>query len=316
MTAPAPSDLASRAALFAALVVMGAGWGITQPLGKIAVSEGHRAPGLVFWQLAIGAVVLGLVMALRRRRIRWDGPAMRVYLLIALIGTVLPNSASFEAIRHLPSGLISILLSLVPVFAFPIALILRNEKFQPVRLMGLLIGLAGVLIIVAPGTSLPDRAMIVFVPLALIAPLFYALEGNVVARWGTAGLDPIEVLFGGSVVGAIVALPIAVGTNSFIDPMESFGAPEWALVASSLIHAAVYTTYVWMVGRAGPVFAVQVSYLVTGFGVFWALLILGERYSLWVWAAMAVILAGVLLVQPRQRTALERAGETGQPSTP
>ena len=174
----------------------------------------------------------------------------------------------------------------------------------------------GVLIIVTPEASLPDRALIAFIPLALVAPAFYALEGNIVARWGTAGLSPIEVLFGASALGAVIALPLAVGTGTFIDPVVPWGAPEWALVASSLIHVTVYTTYVWLVGRAGPIFAVQVSYMVTGFGVLWAMLILSERFSVWVWAAMIVILAGVLLVQPRPRDPLEEVPESGQASEP
>ena len=57
-----------------------------------------------------------------------------------------------------------------------------------------------------------------------------------------------------------------------------------------------------MVGAAGAMFAVQVSYLVTGFGVIWAMLILGESYSGWVWAAMAVMFLGMFLVQPRERS--------------
>ncbi|NNJ68829.1 MAG: EamA/RhaT family transporter, partial [Boseongicola sp.] len=44
---------------------MGAGWGATQPLAKIAVSEGYRHIGLVFWQLAIGALVMGLIQTVR-----------------------------------------------------------------------------------------------------------------------------------------------------------------------------------------------------------------------------------------------------------
>ncbi len=56
-----------------------------------------------------------------------------------------------------------------------------------------------------------------------------------------------------------------------------------------------------MVGRAGPIFAVQVSYLVTGFGVIWAILILDESYTGWVWSAMAVMMIGMALVQPRAR---------------
>lgn len=297
------------------LVVMGAGWGMTQPLSKIAVSEGYRHFGLVFWQLALGAVSLALFRCFEvrgpkenptRRRLlfRWpslrlDAAALRVYVFIALIGTVLPNSASYEAIRHLPSGLVSILLSLVPMFAFPIAMALGNEKFETSRLMGLLLGLAGVLLIVAPEASLPERAMVAFIPLALVAPFFYGLEGNAVAKWGTAGLSPVDVLYGASVTGALIALPLAAFTGQFIDPRPPWALADLAIVLAALIHVVVYTAYVWMVGAAGPIFAVQVSYLVTGFGVLWATLILQESYSGWIWGAMALILTGVFLVQPR-----------------
>ncbi len=300
-----------RLFLIFCLAVMGAGWGATQPLAKIAVSESYRHIGLVFWQLAIGAIVMGVIQTMRGRRLTISRPALQIYVLIAMIGTILPNSASYEAARHLPAGVVSILLSLVPLFAFPFAILMGNERFQWVRFGGLALGLCGVLLIVGPETSLPERAMIVFIPIALIAPLFYGLEGNVVARWGTAGLDPVEVLYGASVVGALIALPVAVVSGQFIDPRPPWGQPDFALMISSIIHVLVYTAYVWMVGRAGPVFAVQVSYLVTGFGVGWAMLILEESYSVWVWGAMGVILTGVFLVQPSPRAALVELGERG-----
>ena len=84
------------------------------------------------------------------------------------------------------------------------------------------------------------------------------------------------------------------------------------MVASSVIHAFVYSGYVWLVGRAGPSFAVQVSYLVTGFGVFWAMIILDEGYSGNVWAAMGLMFAGIFLVQPREDTPLAPASGVGQ----
>ena len=283
---------------FLALLLAGAGWGLTQPLTKIAVSEGYRQFGLVFWQVTIGAVALGILQAVRRRRIRWDAAALLVYLQIALVGTVIPNSASYEAIRHLPSGLVSVLLSFVPMFAFPIALAFRIERFMLTRLLGLCLGLAGVLLIVGPAASLPERAMVAFVPLALIAPFFYGLESNLIAKWGTAGLDPVDALFGALVLGSAITFPLAQATGQFIDPRPPWTPPDMALLAASLVHVAAYCLYVWMVGRAGALFAVQVSYLVTGFGVFWAMLLLGEIYSGWVWAAICLMLLGVFLVQP------------------
>jgi drug/metabolite transporter (DMT)-like permease len=48
------------------------------------------------------------------------------------------------------------------------------------------------------------------------------------------------------------------------------------------------------------VFTAQVSYLVTIFGVIWAMILLREGYSGGIWAALALMLSGLFLVQPRQ----------------
>ncbi|MFK7752902.1 MAG: DMT family transporter [Sedimentitalea sp.] len=281
------------------LVALGAGWGATQPLTKVAVSTGYQYMGLIFWQLMIGAVATGAAVILGGKGLPRTPGALWTYAVIAIIGTVLPNSASYQAITHLPVGIHAILMSLIPMAAFPVALLLRLERFSPLRFLGILLGLAGVSLLVLPEASLPDRAMLLWVPVSLVSVLCYACEGNYVARWGTAGLDPLQVMCGASIFGALLSLPIALGTGQFISPVRAFGAPEWAFVAASLIHVLVYTGYVWLVGRAGPVFAVQVSYLVTGFGVLFAMVFLGESYSPYFWIAAALVLGGVFLVQPR-----------------
>ena len=138
--------------------------------------------------------------------------------------------------------------------------------------------------------------------IALIGGACYALEGNYVAKWGTAGLDPIQVLFGASLVGMILSLPLALFTGQWINPLPPYGAPDYAHIAGSLIHVIVYAGYVWLVGRTGSVFAVQVSYVVTICGVFWARIILSETYAPQIWLALLVMLGGMYLVQPRRQT--------------
>jgi len=287
-----------------ALLIMGAGWGITSPLSKIAVSTGHQPLGLVFWQMVIGAVLLGAIVFVRGGRLALGRRQITLYLAIALLGTILPNTASYRAAAHLPAGVMSIVIAMVPMFAFPIALALGQDRFSIARVVGLGLGLGGVALLVGPEASLPDRAMVAFIPLALIAPFFYGLEGNFVGKFGTAGLDPIEVLFGASVFGAVLSLPLALGFGHWLNPLGGFGAPESALVLSSIVHALVYAGYVWLVGRAGAVFAAQVSYLVTIFGVGWAMLILDEAYSGYIWGALGLMLLGMFLVQPRDREEL------------
>jgi len=128
----------------------------------------------------------------------------------------------------------------------------------------------------------------------------------------TAGLDPVQVLFGASVVGALCALPLAVGTGQMIPVHFPFVQADYALIISSLIHVLVYAGYVWIVGVAGAVFAGQVAYLVTGFGVLWSMLLLAERYSGWIWAALGMMALGLSLVQPREN--LEQSSVTGDTS--
>ncbi len=286
----------------AILLAIGTGWGLTQPLAKVAVSEGYEPLGLIFWQLVIGAAFLFVLRLATGKTVALPKDKLWFFLLIACLGTILPNSFSYRAAAELPSGVMSIVISLVPMFAFPIALMMGVDRFNWLRLGGLVTGLIGVIILAEP-SALPDPAKVIFLPIAVIGPLCYAFEGNVVAKWGMHGLGAGHVLYGASVVGAVLALPLALGSGQFIDPRTAWNGPEYALVLSSVIHVCVYTAYVWLVSRAGSVFAAQVSYVVTGSGVLWAMLLLGESYSLWVWAALALILLGMTLVRPRAETA-------------
>jgi drug/metabolite transporter (DMT)-like permease len=259
------------------------GLGPDQPLAKIAVSEGHGHFGLVFWQLVIGAVILGRAAGRAPRRAAADGRALSGLRDHRADRHGDPQFGLLPGRMHLPAGVLSILLSLVPMMAFPWRWRSARTGSRRPPLLGCC-SAGGVLLLVAPEASLPDRAMLAWIPLALIAPLFYAFEGNFVARWGTAGLDP----------SSCCAAPRSWGRSwrcrwrwpAAVHRPRALGRAGMALVLSSLIHVLVYTGYVWLVGRAGPVFTAQVAYLVTGFGVIWAIWLLGESYSPYIWAAL------------------------------
>lgn len=291
--------ISQRARLTGFLLLLGCGWGLTTPLIKITVTAGYEPFGLIFWQMLIGAVLLGALRWRQIGRMPVSAKTLAVWLMIATIGTLVPATASYSAAFHLPAGIMSIVIATIPMIAFPIALALGNDRFSVRRFMGLCLGLIGVGLIALPEASLPERAMIAFLPLAMIAPFCYACEGNIVARWGTAGLDPFQVLFGASAIGTLIALPLAIGTGQFFVPAAPFILADFTLFLTSIIHVLVYAGYVWLIARAGSVFAGQVSYVVTGSGVFWAMLLLNETYSIWIWLALICMGMGLSLVQPR-----------------
>ena len=299
MSAAAARARGSLLVPMATLLTLGVGWGLSSTLSKVAVSTGHHPFGILLWQTVIGSGVLGAILLARGRRFAFGPRQALTCLLIALAGSVLSGAAFYAAVTRLPAGIMVIVISLIPMIAFPLALGLGVERFARGRLAGLVLGLVGVALIALPDASLPDRAALAWLPVALLAPLFYALEGVGIARWGTAGLDPVQTLFGANVIGVGLTLPLALGAGRTVDLGVAWGAPEWAILGASTINALVYTAYVWLVARAGATFAAQCSYLVTGFGVLWAMALLGERYGWSVWAALAAMLAGLFLVQPR-----------------
>ncbi len=285
----------------AALVVLGIGWGSTQPLGKIAASTGHPPFALILWQLVICATVLGTLTVVRGKGLVLTRRALVFYTVVAVLGTLVPNLAFYVSVYHLPAGIMSIVISTVPLLAFPMNLMLGSERFDLKRLSGLLLGLTGVAIIAAPGVSLAP-GLVAFLPLALVGPLFYALEGTFVARYGMAEMDPLQAMFGTSVVGVLLCLPLVWVTGSWISPMPPWGRAEAALLVSSGLHALLYAGYVGLAAKSGAVFASQTSYIVTAAGLCWAMVLLGERFSPLVFVALAVMLAGLTLVRPRAQS--------------
>lgn len=295
-----------RPFLIFALVIMGAGWGATIPLTKYIVSHGFEPFGVLFWQLFTGAVLLGALTFLRRKPLPLAPKHIALYSFVGLCGTLIPGFFSITATQYLPAGIMALVISTVPMFAFPIALLIGQDVFSLKRFLGLGLGLAAVGLITVPEVSLPERAMISAIPIALIAPICYAIEGNVVAKIGTLGVGPIRVLLGAFIFGTIIVFPIAIVSGQWISPFAPLGLPHAAIVLSAAIHAIVYGAYVWLVGRSGSVFASQVAYLVTGFGLLWSIVFLGESFSVFVWLALGLMFAGIFLVQPRDNADLDQ----------
>jgi drug/metabolite transporter (DMT)-like permease len=291
----------ARAGYAIILALIGIGWGSTQPLGKIAASTGHPPFGLIFWQLVVCVLVLGALTLARGKRLPLHRKALEFYVVVAFLGTLIPNYTFYVSVARLPSGIMSIIIATIPLMAFPIAMALGLDRFSLRRMIGILLGLSGVLLIVLPQTSLPDPAMVAFLPIAMIGPFFYALENTYVAARGTQGMDAIQAMFGASIAGLVFCAPVMLAMGHWFPMPLKPGLAEWALIASSALHALLYASFVWLAARAGSVFASQSAYFTTASGIVWAMVLLGERFSPWVWAAAAVMLCGLALVAPRER---------------
>lgn len=285
-----------------ALLGFGAAWGLTQPLAKIATTGGWGPFGIVAWQMTL-AVAITVPLAASRGGLRFGGRDWSIAAQVAVLGTLLPNAASYGAITGLPSGVASIVLATVPVFAYPIALAMGRERASTRRLLGLTLGMAA-MVVVASARGLGEGAIPpAFVALGLLAPLCYALNSNLLAGLDVAP-DPIRLMAAASVLGAPLAWIVALVLGQ-AQGLTATGA-DAAMLAASSIHVAVYIGFLWLIGRAGAVFASMTAWAVTGFGVLWAMVLLAERYPPRVWAGLALLVLALALVRPRRPHANRR----------
>lgn len=92
------------------------------------------------------------------------------------------------------------------------------------------------------------------------------------------GLHPLQAFTGSTVF----FLPIAVLAAALFGQLKGLTTdlPSAALLATALGHTLIYSGFLWLVTSAGAVFASQTAYLVTGFGILWSMLFLGETLSM------------------------------------
>lgn len=282
------------------LLFNGICWGATLPLTKIAVSSGHQPMGLIFWQLVIALIVLTPVVVVRRK---WPVNLRRslvFFLVIGLTGTVIPDSVFFLVAARLPAGLLSIIITSTPLFTIAMAVALNVESVSATRIAGILLGAVAMLLLAGVQDGFTGAVNPMFVLIALAAPFFYAFQGNYIALNAPRDFDPIVTLWGASLAGLIITAPLVYFTGDWVDLASPWSAPEWALLGAILLHVLAYAINIWLITKTGPVFTSQTAYIVAISGVLLSALTLGETYSPWVWAALALLLAGLAVVQPRK----------------
>ncbi len=286
----------------ASLFIFGACWGLTIPLAKLAISAGHHPLGLIFWQMLVSAVLLGCIVVVRSMPVSLTTPFLRYYLVIALIGTIIPNSFSYSAARELPAGIMAVIIATVPIMSLLIANLFRLESFSKLRLIGVLLGVSALLLIALPDASLPDPDKAPWLLVALIAPLCYGAEGNYVAARSPAGSNAIVTLMSASALGCALTLPYLHISGNWVSLTVPWDVSRWALLGSSLGHVVAYTGYLWLVARTGAVFTSQISYVVTLIGVIGAIIMLNEQHGPLIWLAVLLMLVAISLVKPAEQT--------------
>ncbi len=287
---------------WACLLFMGATWGLSFSLGKIAVEEGIGAFGVSTVQSLLSGLILLAITLIRGKKLKELWHYWRFILLIALLGAAVPSVIFYTAAPYVQAGILAITVALIPMMTYGASIPLKIEGFSWRRFSGLLFGVGAIMLIALPENSLPDKSAVPWILLACISSVCYAAENIILGFRSAINIGPIRLSMGMNLLAGVILLPIAVAKGQFYVPQFPFGVAEYALLGLSVISVFAYTMFVFSVAKFGAVFASQTGYIVTLAGVFWGMAIFGEEHSIWVWMALATMITGLALVSPRQST--------------
>lgn len=272
-------------AAFAAMSVI---WGVPYLLIKIAVRGGVPPLDLAFTRVVIAAVLL---IALARRAgilgsLRGRGVSL---LAFALVEIAIPFPLIAFGEQRLPSSVTAILIASAPLIVAVLSWLEgERERATALQAGGLLVGFAGVVVLVGADVALRPRE-IPGAAAVLGAAAGYAV-GAILVKRRFADLDPRASMGASLAIAAVLLAPGAVLTSPASLP--SAGAIAAVVALGLLCTALAFVVYSVLIIDAGPQRAVIITYINPVVAVLLGVILLGEEPGIGGIAGLVLILAG------------------------
>jgi drug/metabolite transporter (DMT)-like permease len=275
----------------ALLLLLATLWGASYAFIKLGVATIPPIT-LIAARTAIAGMLLLAIMRWRGLRMPADAATWRRFLFQACLNSVIPWTLIAWGERSLDAGLATILNSTAPVFTFFLTLaITRHEILTSRKLFGVLVGMAGICLIVGVqvlaglGEQLAAQVAIV------VATICYA--GGAIFSRGFKGLDPIAPAAGSLLCGAAILLPLSLVVDRPWTLAPSLSSMLALLALAVFSTAFAFVIYFRLIQTLGSVGTTAQAYLRVPIGVALGVLFLGETLSATAWIGLGCVVAGV-----------------------
>ena len=193
---------------------------------------------------------------------------------------------------YLTGGFTSIVNATSPLFGAIVAWLWLGDGLNRSRVVGLVVGFAGVVILVWDKISFVFEGAGLAIPAALLASLLYGISANYTKKHLT-GVAPLAVATGSQIAATLLLLPVAIWSW----PADPVSTRAWlAVIVMGVASTAIaYMLYFRLIANVGPARAISVTFLVPGFAVLWGALFLSEGLTSSMIIGCVVILVGTAL---------------------
>lgn len=289
------------------LCVLAAIWGGSFMLTRVAVAELPPFT-LTAMRQGIGFVIMAAVALQAGQALRASRADHVTIFVSAFFGLALPFVLITWGLEEVTAGLAAILMGLMPLMTIVLAHIFtEDEKMSLVKLLGVFIGLAGLVVLFWPDIlSGSDRQL--WRQLAIMgAGVSYAINALITKRLLHLKARP---MFAVNIAWSFIMLVVAAVVFETW-PARSPSAQAWiSIVLMGVFPTAAASLIMFrIIARQGASFFGQINLLVPVAGVLWGAAILDERLSFNAIAALVIILSGVAVARMHPKNQFQTTGE-------
>jgi drug/metabolite transporter (DMT)-like permease len=274
-------------------------WGSSYLFIKIGI-ETLSPLTLIAGRLFFGSLVLGLALRLARVPLPRDRATYGKLAVMAVFNIVLPFSLITWGERYIDSSLAAILQATTPLFTIVIgSLALAEEAITLNRLVGLIVGFGGVVVLFSHGLSGGSTSSLPGEIALILSSISYA-AGNVFVRVRMRGFHPTVPAFFQVTFALLITTVLALVLESPIhlpDTPRALFAIVWLGVFGSSLAYLIYFRLVHVLGATRMSL---ITYVMPVVGIVMGVLVLSESIDLRTVLGTAIILAGVGLVSSRR----------------
>jgi drug/metabolite transporter (DMT)-like permease len=271
------------------LLALAALWGSSFLFIELALRD--LAPStLILLRMVSGAATLALYVALAKLDVASMRPYVWPLALLGLGNTAIPFFLIAWGQQYIDSGLASIFNASAPLFTALFALGYdRSQRVSGLRLAGILLGFAGVVLLVGFELAGGERAVVG--GLAVVgAAACYGLGGLYAGR-RFGDLPPPLVAYGALLWSSLFVAPFGLAQATTPGPAAALSVVYLGVLATGV----AYLLYFGLIAGAGASRAVLVTYLVPALALLYGALFLEEKITPLALAGLALVLAGVAL---------------------
>lgn len=272
------------------LVALSAVWGASFLFMRIAAPE-FGPLVLVEVRVFIAALFLLPIFLLRANFSELTSNWKKLSIL-SVLNSAAPFFLLTFATLSITGGFAGILNATAPIWAAIVAWLWLSDRLNLSRIMGLVIGFAGVLLLVWDKVSLDFDGTTVAILAGIIAAVFYAVGGNYTKKY-ISGMKPLAIATGSMTAAAIILFPIAI----YLWPDTTVSVRAWtAVIIMGIASTGVaYILYFRLIRNVGPARAITVTYLIPAFAMFWGAIFIDEKVTPTMLAGCSIIFLGTAL---------------------